>query len=324
MSVNEIDSLEGRGMGFVALQRNRVSPMENDKTISRKLSVKEAWEENVAQKTQELKDEQRKIFHLDEEDYSETQLHQSLKSIFSWRRILNIFRPKRFRDRTLESLYRRYFLKVDQSSQSIVQILSIIICILLIIFFYLNGLSEPFRGIVLGLVILIFIAMEILLYHIRLNFLILQIMCLVSVVLLLAVVCAITVDLKAHDVADGTWVTLFFVYMIYTGIPVSMSVAVIAGILLPLAQISFTTKFSIEEAYGHKQVSIVCTRLCLLFCLLHLLFLYVSGLYEYKIHCIACTNDSRPMISRPQIVRIALSDSRDCSISLVLSVVFVE
>lgn len=258
MSGPQYNPGESRSMGFMTLQKNRISPMEDGKSLSRKTSMKQVWEENYEKKTRELKNEQRKISQQSgknsDGDLSDVTTQQCLKSTFGVKRFLNIFSSKRFRDKTLENLYIRYFLKVDQSSQSIIQVLSIVICILLIVFFYVSGLDSPVRAVVLGIIVLVFVTLEVLLYQIRLDFISLQIICYMSLFLLLGVVCTITLDTQPHDVADGMWVTLFFVYMAYTGVPVRMTAAVITGILLPVFQVALTTNFNVHQVYTQRQV----------------------------------------------------------------------
>ncbi|CAG5122837.1 unnamed protein product, partial [Candidula unifasciata] len=210
----------------------------DEENSKRKTSVKEAWEESYNQKSKELKIEEKKLSGKYDFDFSQASLKQTLKFTDSVKRLINIFRSKRFSDKTLENLYRRYFLKVDQSSQSNMQLLSIVVCLLLIVLFYVNGMISPIRGIVLGIVILLFVILEILLYYIQLDYLTLQIISHVAVLLLFVVVCIETLDPKPRDVSDGLWITVFFVYMIYSGIPVGMTVAVLSGILLPAIQLS--------------------------------------------------------------------------------------
>lgn len=228
--------------------------MEEDKS-KRRMSKKDAWEESYAQKSKELKIEEKKIKGKYEGEFSEASLKQTLHFTARLKRLLNIFRSKRFSDRTLENLYRRYFLKVDQSSQSNMQLLTIAVCLLLVIFFYVNGLISPIRGIVLGVVILLFIIMEILLYYVHLDYLTLQIFSHVSVLLLFVVVCIVSLEPKPRDVSDGLWVTVFFVYMIYSGIPVSMTVALISGILLPTFHLAVCSNINSPQTGETEQVS---------------------------------------------------------------------
>lgn len=228
--------------------------MDEDKS-KRRMSKKDAWEESYAQKSKELKIEEKKIKGKYEGEFSEASLKQTLHFTARLKRLLNIFRSKRFSDRTLENLYRRYFLKVDQSSQSNMQLLTIAVCLLLVIFFYVNGLISPIRGIVLGVVILLFIIMEILLYYVHLDYLTLQIFSHVSVLLLFVVVCIVSLEPKPRDVSDGLWVTVFFVYMIYSGIPVSMTVALISGILLPTFHLAVCSNINSHQTGETEQVS---------------------------------------------------------------------
>ncbi|CAL1537656.1 unnamed protein product [Lymnaea stagnalis] len=193
----------------------------------------------------------------------EDEFQATIRKTFTWERAISIFRSKNFRDKTLENLYRRYFIKVDQSSQSNMQVISVIICVLLIFFFYINGSQSPVRGLVIGFIILAFAILEVILYRITLQYMSLQIICGVSLFLLLAVICTITLDQSPTDVGDGLWVTVFFIYMVYTGIPIQLSVATIMGVLLPMFQVALTSKFDLNKDYmRHQVIANVFTYIC--------------------------------------------------------------
>ncbi|XP_059161691.1 adenylate cyclase type 5-like isoform X2 [Physella acuta] len=248
-------------MGFESSDERRGSKMYKKSAPNQKISAT-AWDNAYAQKTQELRNEERRIsIHagggsrqsLNQDD--EQNAYDFRKS-FRISRLLHIFTSKKFRDRTLENLYRRYFIKVDQSSQSNMQVISVIICALLIFFYYINGLTGFIRGLVMGIVILMFAVLEIFLYRITLQYTSLQIICSMSLFLLIAVVCTITLDRDIPDGGDGVWVTVFFIYMTYTGIPTQLRVAFVMGLLLPLFQIALTTKFNVPNEFQLEQVKI--------------------------------------------------------------------
>ncbi|GFO37840.1 adenylate cyclase [Plakobranchus ocellatus] len=233
---------------------------QNNHRNSRKASIKVAWEESYAQKTEELRAEERRQSNLSGSPTVSSSFTSDVSVVqrpspFSLRRILNIFRSKRFADRNLENLYRRYFIKVDQSSMSVMNIICIILCCMLLAFAYSSGHTNPLRGIVLGIIIALFVLLEVLLYRICLERGAQQVMCYLSLLLLLGVVCTISIDLQPSSVDNGFWVTVYFVYMVYTGIPVNLCVAVLAGILLPLFQVALTSRFSFQFLYTQSEVS---------------------------------------------------------------------
>ena len=146
------------------------------------------------------------------------------------------------------------FLQVDQSSMSVMNVICIILCLMLIAFAYGSGHESALRGIVLGIIVVLFTILEVLLYRLNLEFGAQQVLCYMSLLLLLGVICTISLDHNPAAVDDGLWVTVVFVYMVYTGIPVSMSVALLTGILLPVLQVALTSRFLLRPADSKSEV----------------------------------------------------------------------
>ncbi|RUS80899.1 hypothetical protein EGW08_011335 [Elysia chlorotica] len=224
-----------------------ISPSNlNNTQMRRKESLKQVWEENYAQKTEELREEERR--QSGSQTHSGSVIFEPVPVMqrptpFSLRRLVNIFRSKRFPDKNLENLYRRYFFKVDQSSMSVMNIISIVLCVILIAFAYGSGHRGPLRGIMLSIIILLYGVLEVLLHRIHMEFAAQRCVCYASLLLMLGVVCTISLDIHPAAIDDGLWVTVFFVYMIYTGIPLSFFVALIMGVLLPLVQMGLAFRF---------------------------------------------------------------------------------
>ncbi|KAK3741383.1 hypothetical protein RRG08_034428 [Elysia crispata] len=241
------ESVIPKGPAYAGMQ---TSNHNNHQREQRKASVKQAWEENYALKTEELRAEERRQ-SLSQRNSSSITSEQipvmQRPAPFSLRRLINIFRSKRFADRNLETLYRRYFIKVDQSSMSVMNLISIILCCILIAFAYGSGHTSPLRGILLGIIIILFTILELLLLRLHMEFAVQRVLCYVSLLLMVGVICTISLDIHPAAIDDGLWVTVFFVYMIYTGIPLSFFVALIAGVLLPLLQVSLTSKFHFHD-----------------------------------------------------------------------------
>ena len=86
---------------------------------NRKASIKQAWEESYALKTEELRAEERRHSSTNNSRAaSQNSIVSERVSVvhrpapFSVRRLMHIFKSKRFSDNNLEALYRRYFIKV--------------------------------------------------------------------------------------------------------------------------------------------------------------------------------------------------------------------
>ena len=75
--------------------------------------------------------------------------------------VLKLFASKKFKDPKLESLYQRYFFKLNQTSMTVLIGILCICCLINIIFYYIGGASLPITGAVLGVVIVTLLILEV-------------------------------------------------------------------------------------------------------------------------------------------------------------------
>ncbi len=160
-------------------------------------------------------------------------VRQSKKHSFS--DIINkIFKSKRFESDKLERLYQRYFFRLNQ------KFINWIIFLIFLLLTVLVGLhfgkedkehTKPYwlKGLFLPLIFILYVAILIVINrsnstqkHLRLS----------SYAMVFLSCCFVTVDFLLRPVssaADGVWLSVFFIYLTYTLLPVRMRLAVFGG-----------------------------------------------------------------------------------------------
>lgn len=181
---------------------------------------------------------------------------------FNQRSYKQVFKTKQFKNPKLESLYQRYFFKLNQYNLSILMAVFCAISILMMVFYYVSGGVLPLRGVCLGLIIVIFIFLEILCNRSSFDQKQAQLVCYAIIVILCGFICIITVDTDPRSASDSVWCVILFVYMTYTLLPVRMRIAVLSANCITLLHIIITVIRSYDDNSVWKQV-----RNCLFFLL---------------------------------------------------------
>ncbi|KAL8562800.1 hypothetical protein ACOMHN_022675 [Nucella lapillus] len=169
-------------------------------------------------------------------------------------KVVRLFSSKRFKNFKLESLYQRYFFKLNQTSMTVLIAILCIISIIHVTFYYIGGATLPVTGVVFGLVIVVLVILEILCYRASLSERQLTGVCYVVLVLLLVLVLMLTMDSQPHDAFSGAWSTLFFIYLVFAFLPVRMRLAVASGLVLAVAQVACALAWNYSQPYVAKQV----------------------------------------------------------------------
>lgn len=171
-----------------------------------------------------------------------------------WRRLLQVFRSKRFQSAKLERLYQRYFFQMNQSSLTVLMGVLVLVCGVMLLFHCLPGAPHvPAASSLAGATGL---------------FLLLMVLCsrsafpqdymwVVSYVVLglLAGVQALgTVAAAPRSAAEGVWWSVFFIYITYTLLPVRMRAAVLAGALLSALHLAIAWHRNAADPFLWKQV----------------------------------------------------------------------
>ncbi|XP_009282897.1 PREDICTED: adenylate cyclase type 6 [Aptenodytes forsteri] len=152
-----------------------------------------------------------------------------------WRRLLQVFRSKRFQSAKLERLYQRYFFQMNQSSLTVLMGVLVLVCGVMLLFHCLPGAPHVPAVAVAALA------------SATALFLLLMVLCsrsafpqdymwVVSYVVLglLAGVQALgTVAVAPRSAAEGVWWSIFFIYILHAVLPVRMRAAVLVPFVPP-------------------------------------------------------------------------------------------
>ena len=200
------------------------------KLRSVELGVSELEKPNVLQVENESKCDSSSSEHQCEYDCC---VRQSKKHSVS--DIINkIFKSKRFESDKLERLYQRYFFRLNQKFINwIIFLIFVLLTVLVGLHFGKEGKEHVdlywLKGLFLPLIFILYLAILIVINrsnstqkHLRLS----------SYAMVFLSCCFVTIDFLLRPVssaADGVWLSVFFIYLTYTLLPVRMRLAVFGG-----------------------------------------------------------------------------------------------
>ncbi|XP_037075089.1 adenylate cyclase type 5-like isoform X2 [Pollicipes pollicipes] len=154
---------------------------------------------------------------------------------------LRLFRSHRFTDVQVESLYQRYFLRMDQSSLTSLLGILMIVLVSLGLLEYIMRDTAGVRVLlaVLATLLVLYVSLAVTLARARLlrTLLLLVFSCLIAVSFF-ALVASVVATSETGSPTDGVWQTLFCVYMVYALLPLRLREALASGLLLALLHLS--------------------------------------------------------------------------------------
>lgn len=183
-----------------------------------------------------------------------------------WKLFTSVLKSKRFDSDKLESLYQRYLFCLNQKFTSWLVTILVILCVCLVAFqFSMEGTDHSKN--IEGFIMIAFAVIYLILAFIvnrsgssdkqmsdssqkQLRWVSYALLLLSCGFVLSSVLCPIgdTTDGKYYSPTDGVWITIFFIYMTYTMLPVRMRIAVFGGcVLLTLHLVSSAFKNSENE-----------------------------------------------------------------------------
>uniref|UniRef100_A0A8C5FHG2 Adenylate cyclase type 6 n=1 Tax=Gadus morhua TaxID=8049 RepID=A0A8C5FHG2_GADMO len=166
---------------------------------------------------------------------------------------------KKFQSRKLERLYQRYFFRLNQSSLTMLMGVLVIVCGVMLTFHcvHLAPRAAPHVAYasVLSVAMALFLALMVVCnrngfhqdYMWMVNYLVIGVLVSVQVLGVLTV--------APRSASEGIWWSVFFIYIIYTLLPVRMRAAVLSGALLSVIHVVTTWQLNHEDAFLWKQVS---------------------------------------------------------------------
>lgn len=172
-----------------------------------------------------------------------------------WMRVLWVFQSKKFQSAKLERLYQRYFFRLNQSSLTMLMGVLVVVCGVMLAFHCISTTPDMAYVSVLCVAMVLFLAMMVVCnrngfhqdYMWIVSYLVIGVLVVVQVYGVLMV--------HPRSASEGIWWTVFFIYIIYTLLPVRMRAAVLSGALLSTIHIAIAWWLNRDLKFILTQVS---------------------------------------------------------------------
>ncbi|XP_053259946.1 adenylate cyclase type 5 isoform X2 [Podarcis raffonei] len=168
--------------------------------------------------------------------------------------LLQIFRSKKFQSEKLEHLYQRYFFRLNQSSLTMLMAVLVLVCLVMLLFHTVHGYYQVPYVVVLSLAILLMVALGAICNRNDFHQDHMWLMCYSVILVVLAVQVVGCLLMQPRSASEGIWWTIFFIYSIYTLLPVRMRAAVISGAVLSTIHLAISLKVNAEDKFLLKQL----------------------------------------------------------------------
>uniref|UniRef100_A0A673IDP7 adenylate cyclase n=1 Tax=Sinocyclocheilus rhinocerous TaxID=307959 RepID=A0A673IDP7_9TELE len=169
-------------------------------------------------------------------------------------RLAHVFQSKKFKSAKLERLYQRYFFRLNQSSLTMLMGVLVVVCGVMLVFHCVQGPPDVAFASVLSVAMGLFLALMVVCnrngfhqdYMWIVSYLVMAVLVVVQVFGLLMV--------DPPSASEGIWWTVFFIYIIYTLLPVRMRAAVITGAVLSTIHMIMAWRLNLEDYFITKQL----------------------------------------------------------------------
>lgn len=169
-------------------------------------------------------------------------------------RLAHVFQTKKFQSTKLERLYQRYFFRLNQNSLTMLMGMLVVVCGVMLAFHCVQGPPDVAYATVLSVAMALFLVLTVVCNR---NCFHQDYMWIVSylVMVVLMVVQVLGVWMMApRSSSEGIWWTMFFIYIIYTLLPVRMRAAVITGVVLSTIHVIMSWRLNLEDSLLWKQI----------------------------------------------------------------------
>uniref|UniRef100_A0A8B9KJI4 adenylate cyclase n=1 Tax=Astyanax mexicanus TaxID=7994 RepID=A0A8B9KJI4_ASTMX len=179
----------------------------------------------------------------------------SLTAAECWQRVVRVFQSKKFQSRKLERLYQRYFFRLNQSSLTMLMGVLVIVCGVMLTFHCVHAKPDVAYASALSVAMALFLGLMVVCnrngfhqdYMWMVSYLVIGMLIAVQVFGVLMV--------APRSASEGIWWSVFFIYIIYTLLPVRMRAAVLSGGVLSTIHLLTSWKFNQEDEFLWKQLS---------------------------------------------------------------------
>ncbi|XP_072436027.1 adenylate cyclase type 5 isoform X3 [Chiloscyllium punctatum] len=169
-------------------------------------------------------------------------------------RLFRIFQSKKFQSEKLERLYQRYFFRLNQSSLTMLMGVLVLVCAVLLAFHCVQGSYELPYLVVLAVTIVLVLTLMVVCNRNGFHQDHMWIICYLLILVILAVEIIGLLLVEPRSASEGIWWTIFFIYIIYTLLPVRMRAAVISGILLSALHLGISWQRNLVDPFLWKQL----------------------------------------------------------------------
>uniref|UniRef100_A0A673TB86 adenylate cyclase n=1 Tax=Suricata suricatta TaxID=37032 RepID=A0A673TB86_SURSU len=168
--------------------------------------------------------------------------------------LLQIFRSKKFPSDKLERLYQRYFFRLNQSSLTMLMAVLVLVCLVMLAFHAARPpLQLPYLA-VLATAVGVILVMAVLCNRAAFHQDHMGLACYALIAVVLAVQVVGLLLPQPRSASEGIWWTVFFIYTIYTLLPVRMRAAVLSGVLLSALHLAIALRTNAEDQFLLKQL----------------------------------------------------------------------
>lgn len=168
--------------------------------------------------------------------------------------LLQIFRSKKFPSDKLERLYQRYFFRLNQSSLTMLMAVLVLVCLVMLAFHAARPpLQLPYLA-VLAAAVGVILIMAVLCNRAAFHQDHMGLACYALIAVVLAVQVVGLLLPQPRSASEGIWWTVFFIYTIYTLLPVRMRAAVLSGVLLSALHLAISLHTNAQDKFLLKQV----------------------------------------------------------------------
>uniref|UniRef100_A0A4W5R5G5 Adenylate cyclase type 6 n=1 Tax=Hucho hucho TaxID=62062 RepID=A0A4W5R5G5_9TELE len=180
---------------------------------------------------------------------------KALTAAECWMCVVRVFQSKKFTSAKLERLYQRYFFRLNQSSLTMLMGVLVIVCAIMLAFHCVHAPPNVAYASVLSVAMVLFLSMMVVCnrngfhqdYMWIVSYLVIGVLLVVQVFGVLMV--------APRSASEGIWWAVFFVYIIYTLLPVRMRAAVLSGGVLSTIHLITAWQLNQKDVFLWKQLS---------------------------------------------------------------------
>ncbi|XP_058890110.1 adenylate cyclase type 5 isoform X1 [Acipenser ruthenus] len=168
--------------------------------------------------------------------------------------VLQIFRSKKFPSVKLERLYQRYFFRLNQSSLTMLMSVLVVLCTVMLGFHCAGGGYKLPYVVVFTVAIALIVVLMIICNRNGFHQDHMWIICYLVILVVIVVQIIAVLLVEPRSASEGIWWTVFFIYIIYTLLPIRMRAAVMSGVILSAVHLTISWKLNEVDSFLWKQL----------------------------------------------------------------------